>query len=98
MKITSQTKLLLLAGVLAFTGALAVAPARADEPVKKERKISKKVLEKYDLNHNGVLDPEEEAAWKADREKARAERKKKKEEGAIKEDVPKAEAVPDHPN
>jgi hypothetical protein len=35
------------------------------------------LLEKYDANHNGVLDPEEKAAAKADWEANRAEREKK---------------------
>ena len=37
------------------------------------------MLKKYDKNGNGKLDPDEEAARKADQEKARAEKKAKKE-------------------
>lgn len=82
MKNTSKLNRVLLASLITLATASLVSPVRAEEPAKKEKKVSKKVLEKYDLNHNGVLEPEEEAAWKADQEKARAERKKKHEEDA----------------
>ncbi len=36
-----------------------------------------KLLEKYDVNHNGVLDPEEKAAARADREAHRKARQAK---------------------
>jgi hypothetical protein len=55
------------------------APKAEAKPHKaKEPKVTEEVLKKYDKNSNGKLDPDEEAAWKADLAKARAEKKKKK--------------------
>lgn len=48
------------------------------EQAKKRAEHRKALLEKYDVNHNGKLDPEERAALKADQEKARSERAKAK--------------------
>ena len=79
-----KTKTFIVTILLALSGALAVPAIRADEATK-EKKPSKKVLEKYDKNHTGVLDPDEEAAWKADKAKAKEERearKKAKEDAA----------------
>lgn len=56
----------------------------ADDDATKAAKKAKKAeadLRKYDKNGNGKLDPDEEAALKADQEKAKNERKKKKNEG-----------------
>jgi hypothetical protein len=81
-------KLLLMAGLLAAVGALTVSFARtADDSGGKGEKKKKQTeksedWKKYDKNGNGKLDPDEEAAMKADQEKAKSERKKKsKEEG-----------------
>lgn len=82
------SKVTLLASVLAVAG-LFLAPAaraadeKADAAAKAEKKAKKDAadLKKYDKNGNGKLDPDEEAALKADAEKAKAEKKKKKDEG-----------------
>jgi len=39
----------------------------AEQPAHKER-LKAAILEKYDLNRNGVLDPEEREAWQKDRD------------------------------
>ena len=73
-------KLALLAGTLAIA-CLAAAPAvRAadkDDAAKKAKRHAD-LLKKYDKNGNGKLDPDEEAAMKADLAKAKAGREKKK--------------------
>ena len=79
------SKLTLVAGMLAIACSLTV-PAlhAANDDASKAAKKAKKAeadLRKYDKNGNGKLDPDEEAAMKADQEKAKAERKKKKNEG-----------------
>lgn len=43
----------------------------------KERTLPKAVLEKYDTNKNGVLDPEERAKYESDRPLRKAEKMKK---------------------
>lgn len=52
----------------------------ANDEAKAEKKKNKAEvdLRKYDRNANGKLDPDEEAALKADVEKQKAEKKKKK--------------------
>lgn len=77
MKNRSVPKLALLCTLAAFA---CTVPAHADDAVKKpkEPKITQKVLNKYDKNHNGKLDADEEAAWKADLAKARADREARK--------------------
>ncbi len=79
------SKVTLLASVLAVAGMFIVPAARAadDAATKAEKKAKKDAadLKKYDKNGNGKLDPDEEAALKADMEKAKAEKKKKKDEG-----------------
>ncbi len=47
------------------------------QPPHDRQKVSEKKLEKYDLNKNGVLDPEERAQMKKDRAELKAERLKK---------------------
>jgi len=85
MKNNTTLRIILAASLFALAGAFAVSPARAEDAPKKEKKVSKKILEKYDLNHNGILDPEEEAALKADRDKARAEKLQQKKDAAAKD-------------
>jgi hypothetical protein len=83
------SKLTLIAGLLAIACTLTVPAVRAaddkkDDPAVKAEKKAKRDAEmqkKYDKNQNGKLDPDEEAAMKADMEKAKAEKKKKKDEG-----------------
>lgn len=50
------------------------------EQAQKRAARQKALLEKYDVNHNGKLDPEEKVVIKADREKAKAERARAKAE------------------
>ena len=77
------SKLILIASLLAVAGMLTVPAARAadDEAAKAEKKKKKAEgdLKKYDKNANGKLDPDEEAALKADVEKQKADKKKKNE-------------------
>jgi hypothetical protein len=78
------SKITLLACLLAVAGMFAV-PAVSAQPTDAEKAAKKKAkaeadLKKYDKNGNGKLDPDEEAALKADVEKAKAEKKKKAEE------------------
>ena len=81
-KLTS--KLTLLASVLAVACMFTVPAVRAADDAEKAAKKKAKQeadLKKYDKNGNGKLDPDEEAALKADVEKMKAEKKKKKDEG-----------------
>lgn len=75
------SKLTLIAGMIALAFSVAMPPARAadDDAAKAEKKKKKAEadLKKYDKNGNGKLDPDEEAALKADVEKQKAEKKKK---------------------
>jgi hypothetical protein len=78
------SKLTLIAGLLAVACMLTVPAVQAADDAEKAAKKAKKAdadLKKYDKNANGKLDPDEEAALKADVEKQKAERKKKKDEG-----------------
>lgn len=75
MKINS----LIVTLLLALSSALAVSTARAEATEKKETHPSKKTLEKYDTDKDGKLSDAEKAVWDADKEKAKAERKAKKE-------------------
>lgn len=79
-KLTS--KLVLLAGALAIAGVFAVPLVTAAEKSAAEKAEAKKKkdaenLKKYDRNHNGKLDPDEEAQLKADVQKAKEGKKKK---------------------
>jgi hypothetical protein len=83
-----SSKLTLLASVLAVACMFTVptvraADEKADAAAKAEKKAKRDAenLKKYDKNGNGKLDPDEEALMKADMEKAKAEKKKKKDEG-----------------
>jgi hypothetical protein len=81
-------KITLLASALAIVGLFTAPALRAqgdDATTKKAEKKAKKeaeILAKYDKNHNGVLDPDEKAAYEADVAKAKAEKKEKKEKKA----------------
>jgi hypothetical protein len=81
------SKLALIASVLAIA-CIVVAPAvRAadkDDAAAKKAKRESDALKKYDKNGNGKLDPDEEAAMKADQAKAKAEKEKKKKQGGSK--------------
>lgn len=61
---------------LGSTVALA-APDKLEGAEKQEKKPSKKVLQKYDANHDGVLDDAEKAAWQADVAKEKAAKRQK---------------------
>ena len=80
MKTPASRKLILIAGMLAVTGMLAVPVVHAandDAKAEKKKNKSEADLRKYDRNANGKLDPDEEAALKADVEKKKSEKKKK---------------------
>lgn len=84
----SISKLLLAGGALAIAcffsvPALRAADEKAEGAAKaeKKKKRDEENLKKYDRNANGKLDPDEEAAMKADREKMKGEKKKQKNEG-----------------
>lgn len=76
----SASKLTLIATMIAaaFVFAVPVARAADDDAAKAEKKKKKMEadLKKYDKNGNGKLDPDEEAARKADVEKAKEKKKK----------------------
>lgn len=82
-------KLIAVAGLWAVASSMVVLPARAsdeksDAAARKAQREAE-ALKKYDANHDGKLDPEEKAARKADREKAKAEHAAKKRERAERE-------------
>jgi hypothetical protein len=78
------SKLTLFVGMLALACMFSVPPVRAADDsaatAEKKKKKAEADLKKYDKNGNGKLDPDEEAARKADVEKAKSEKKKKKDE------------------
>ena len=81
-KLTS--KLFLATSALAIACVFSVPVLRAaDEKAETAAKAEKKKqrdaenLKKYDKNSNGKLDPDEEAAMKADHDKMKGEKKKK---------------------
>ena len=72
-----SSKVTLLASVLAVAGMFIVPSLRAADDAEKAAKKAKRVaenLKKYDKNGNGKLDADEEAAMKADMEKAKAKK------------------------
>ena len=76
-----STKLTLLASAFAVACVFTVPALRAADDAEKAAKKKAKQeadLKKYDVNKNGKLDPEEEAAMKADQAKAKAEKEAKK--------------------
>lgn len=76
----SASKLTLIATMIAAAFVFAVPANAADDAEKaaKKKKAEEAALKKYDKNKNGKLDPDEEAARKADQAKAK---EKKKNEG-----------------
>lgn len=82
MKTSKST---LCASLLAVACMFAVPVSHGADAKSNEAKAAKKAeqekkqLEKYDANKNGKLDVDENAAIKADAEKAKADRKEKKE-------------------
>jgi hypothetical protein len=79
MKIPAS-RVALIAGMIAVACLLAASAlhAASDDKADKKDQKSEADLKKYDRNANGKLDPDEEAALKADVEKQKGERKKKK--------------------
>ena len=73
------SRLTLLAGVLATACVLTVPPAHGanDDGKADKKKKAEADLKKYDKNANGKLDPDEEAAMKADAEKQKSGKKRK---------------------
>ena len=71
---------MLLAGVLLAVGVVALPVLRAAErkgtASHEQNKRGDDALKKYDKNGNGKLDPDEEAAMKADQERAKRAKKK----------------------
>ena len=81
MKIPAP-KFILITGMLALACMFTVpALQAADDKAEKKAKKAQADLKKYDKNANGKLDPDEEAALKADVEKQKADKKKKKDGG-----------------
>ena len=81
---TPASKLTLILSLFAVACTFTVPAIRAADDAEKAAKKAKKTeadLKKYDKNGNGKLDPDEEAAMKADQEKAKSEKKKKKDAG-----------------
>lgn len=72
-----KTKTFITLILLALAGAMAVPAVHAQDDAK-EKKPSKTTLKRYDKDKDGVLNAEEEAAWNADKEKAKAKRAEKK--------------------
>ncbi|MGH7957950.1 MAG: hypothetical protein ACREH8_13220 [Opitutaceae bacterium] len=75
------SKLTLIAGMLAVACMFTVPAVHAasdDAKAERKKKKAEADLRKYDKNANGKLDPDEEAALKADVEKQKAEKKRKK--------------------
>lgn len=62
---------------LAAPTPMATEPESMTKAVKPAKKRPKAVLEKYDVNKNGTLDPEEQAKYESDRPLRRAEKMKK---------------------
>lgn len=65
---------------MAIAGMLTLSAYAADKDdgTAKKSKRDADMVKKYDKNGNGKLDPDEEAAMKADQAKAKSEKKKKK--------------------
>lgn len=85
-KLTFALSALAVAGFFAqpaFAADDATPPAQEEQKPKKKgdwkAKKEARDLKKYDANGNGVLDPDEQAARKADEEKMKAKKKKKAE-------------------
>jgi hypothetical protein len=66
--------LIVFLGAVAIASAVLLASARAAEGNTQKREPDDN-LKKYDKNANGKLDPDEEAAMKADQEKAKRKKK-----------------------
>jgi hypothetical protein len=72
---THTSKFLILGSLLALMVAFAAPAVRAEDGAK-EKKVSKKNLEKYDTNKDGKLDDAEKAAMEADKAKNKAKKDK----------------------
>ena len=75
------SKLTLITGMLALACLFTVPMANAASDDAKADKKKKKLdaeLRKYDRNGNGRLDPDEEAARRADAEREKSEKRRKK--------------------
>lgn len=73
-----KNKSFILITLLALSSALAVPLVRAEDGAQ-EKPVSKTALKRYDKDKDGKLSVDEEAAMKADREKAKAARQAKRE-------------------
>lgn len=79
----SASKLTLFVSAFALCGLFATpivraadenSDAKAGKRAERKAKQEAQMLRKYDANGNGVLDPDEQAAMKADQDKAKAQR------------------------
>lgn len=67
----STTSKLIVISTLLLAVCSLVSPVRADEKADRKAAREQKKLEKYDKNHDGKLDDEENAAMEADKAKHR---------------------------
>ena len=72
-----KNKLFSFVTLLTLLGVLAVPLVRSEE-TPKEKPVGKRTLAKYDADKDGKLSEEERAVWDADKAKAKADRKAKK--------------------
>jgi hypothetical protein len=72
-----KNKLFSFVTLLTLLGVLAVPLVRSEE-APKEKPVGKRTLAKYDTDKDGKLSDEERAVWDADKAKAKAARKAKK--------------------
>lgn len=72
-----KNKLFRFVSLLALLGVLAVPSVRSEE-TSKEKPVGKRTLAKYDTDKDGKLSEAERAVWDADKAKAKAARKAKK--------------------
>ncbi|HEV7300075.1 MAG TPA: hypothetical protein VGN72_11970 [Tepidisphaeraceae bacterium] len=75
-----MAKYALLTGLVLSAFAVSAAPSFAGEKGEKTEEQKKKYIEKYDKDGDGVLNDEEKAAAKADKEKRKAEKEAEKAE------------------
>jgi hypothetical protein len=90
-KITLFTLAVAVSSLFAMPAAFGADDAEAKKAERKAKRDAE-IIRKYDANGNGVLDPDEQAAKKADENKAKAERAEKKKAKDAAKDAAKDEA------